>query len=151
MSSIKTYEDLEAEEKRLNALLYSHKESMKENLVGIKKGLKPVAMAASTVGMAFVASKANPLLKLGLNFGFDVLLGKFLLKKAGWLTKIAVPFFMKNFSSHLLHERSKAKIFKRVKSFFSKSGQDAASFMGTVKDKVSDITQEVKQSVASKL
>lgn len=151
MSSIKTYEDLEAEEKRLNALLYSHKEAMKENLVGIKKGLKPVAMAASTVGMAFVASKANPLLKFGLNFGFDVLLGKFFLRKAGWLTRIAVPFFMKNFSSHILKERNKAKILNKIKSFFSKSGDGAASFMGAVKEKMSDITQGVKQSVSSKL
>ena len=150
MSSIKTYEDLEAEEKRLLALLYSHKESMKENLAGIKNGLKPFGIAASTLGMAFVAKKTNPLLKLGLHFGFDLLLGKFLLKKAGLLTKLAVPFFIKNFSSHFLHESNKTKIIKAVKSFFNKSGSGAGGFMGSIKDKVSNITEAARQFVSSR-
>jgi hypothetical protein len=93
MSRIKTYEDLEAEEKRLQALLYSHRESLKDSAVSFKASLNPFKMAIGTVGKLFHRDKsASPLASFGLYMGVDVLVRRFLLAKSGWFTKIIASY-----------------------------------------------------------
>ncbi len=118
MSSIRTYEDLEAEEKRLQGLLYSHKANIKDSFSAVKDGLNPVKQAIGTAKRLFSRDKANPMMKFGVDFGVDVLIRRLLLAKAGWFTKIVVPFFVRNYSSYFLNEYKKSKVVQKIVGFF---------------------------------
>lgn len=138
MSSIKTYEDLEAEEKRLQGLLYSHKENIKDSLAAVKANLNPFKQVAATAKRLFSRDRSNPMMKLGLDIGVDVVLRKFLLAKAGWFTKIVVPFFVKNYSSYFINEYKKSKLLQKIRGFFKEARKD-----------VKETTEDVKQSVSN--
>ena len=118
MSRIKTYEDLEAEEKRLQALLYSHKENIRDSFEAVKKGLNPFRQAADTARRLFTRDKSNPMMKFGLDLGVDVLVRRFLLARAGWFTKIVVPFFIKNYSTHFVVQYKKSKLLQNCLLYF---------------------------------
>jgi folate-dependent phosphoribosylglycinamide formyltransferase PurN len=105
MSNIKTYDDLVAEEKRLQALLYSHKEAIKTSFIATRQSLNPIKAAVNTAKNLFTRSKSNPLMKLGVDFGVDVFFRRFVLAKAGWFTKIVLPFVLKNYSTYIIKER----------------------------------------------
>lgn len=124
MSSIKTYQDLEAEEKRLNALLYSHKENIKDSFTAVKQSLNPFRQAVDTAKRLFSRDKTNPMMKFGLDLGVDVLIRRFLLAKAGWFTKIVIPFFIKNYSTHFVNQYKKSKLLQKVWGFFRHSKED---------------------------
>ena len=154
MSRIKTYEDLEAEEKRLQALLYSHRENIKDSFEGVKKGLNPFRQAMDTAKKLFTRDKSNPMMKFGLDLGVDVLIRRFLLAKAGWFTKIIVPFFIKNYSTHFVGQYKKSKLLQRIWSYFKQEAKDVKDTVNDgvhdIKEDVIDATQEVKQSVTNK-
>ena len=118
MSSIKTYEDLEAEEKRLQALLYSHKANIKDSFSAVKDGLNPFKQAVDTAKKLFHRDKTNPMMKFGVDLGVDVLIRRLLLAKAGWFTKIVVPFFVRNYSSYFLNEYKRSKVIQKIVGFF---------------------------------
>ena len=145
MSSIRTYEDLEAEEKRLQALLYSHKENLKDSFAAVKEGLNPFKQVANTVRKLFSRDKSNPLMLAGVGLGVDVLLRRFLLVKSGWLTKIVVPFFIKNYSTHFIKEYKKNKFLQKIGSFFKQSKK---GFKNTAQEVVDDVTEGVKDTVS---
>jgi hypothetical protein len=140
MSSIKTYEDLEAEEKRLNALLYSHKENIKDSFTTVKHGLNPFRQAVGTAKRLFSRDKTNPMMKFGLDLGVDVLIRRFLLAKAGWFTKIVVPFFVKNYSTHFVNQYKKSKILQKVWGFFRQK-------KGDIKDPSTGAGEQVRRPV----
>ena len=118
MSSIRTYEDLEAEEKRLHALLYSHKANIKDSFSAVKHSLNPVRQALDTAKKLLSRDKTNPMMKFGVDFGVDVLVRRLLLSKAGWVTKIIVPFVVRNYSSFFLTEYKRLKVIKKIVGFF---------------------------------
>ena len=124
MSSIRTYEDLEAEEKRLQALLYSHKENIKDSFSAVKDGLNPFKQAMDTAKKLFSRDKTNPVMKFGVDLGVDVLIRRLLLAKAGWFTKIVVPFFVRNYSSYFLNEYKRSKVIQKVVSFFKSNKKE---------------------------
>ena len=49
----------------------------------------------------------------------DLVLKRIVLSKAGWFARLVVPFFMKNFSSHVIAD-NKDKIFNKLFSWFGK-------------------------------
>ena len=110
---ISTYEDLEREEQLLEALLHSQKELIQIEIGLLKQQLKPAQMALQFVGKITTADKHNPLLRQGANTLIDVVLKNVVLAKSGWLTKIIVPFFVKNYSSHLIAD-NKDKVINKV-------------------------------------
>lgn len=118
MSSIRTYEDLEAEEKRLQALLYSHKANIEDSFSAVKDSLNPFKQAIDTVKKLLSRDKTNPMMKFGVDFGVDVLVRRLLLSKAGWVTKIIVPFVVRNYSSFFLTEYKRLKVIKKIVGFF---------------------------------
>lgn len=117
---IKTYEDLEQEERRLQAQLQSYKSLIGEDIDGIKSGLNPFKKAAGTVKNLFTRDDNGPLLNFGLNFGLDVLVRRILLGRAGWLTKVVVPYLIKNYASHLFTENQRRGVAKTVSNFLTK-------------------------------
>jgi hypothetical protein len=62
----------------------------------------------------------GPFVNFGLDFGIDLLIRRILLAKAGWLTKIVIPFVMKNYSSHIINDEKREKLTKKIKEFFNK-------------------------------
>lgn len=148
MSRIKTYEDLEAEEKRLQALLYSHKESVKDSFASFKTSLTPWRLAMSTVGKIFhTDSTANPLMKFGLDIGVDVLVRRILLAKSGWFTKIIVPFIIKNYSTHVVKQNKVAGIINKIKSFFTDAKKDVKEKAHDIKEDIKDTAADIKDSI----
>ena len=123
MSSIRTYEDLEAEEKRLQALLYSNKANIKDSFSAVKDSLNPFKQAIDTVKKFLSRDKTNPIMKFGVDFGLDILIRRLLLSKAGWFTKLVVPFVVRNYSSHFLTQYKRLKIIQKIVGFF-KSNND---------------------------
>ncbi|HVG17134.1 MAG TPA: hypothetical protein VM935_19330 [Chitinophagaceae bacterium] len=157
MSSIKTYDDLLAEEKRLQALLYSHKESIKTSLVATKQSLNPFKSAVSTAKSLFTRSKTNPLMKLGVDFGVDVFFRRYVLAKAGWFTKIILPFVLKNYSTYIIRERRPPSVLGKIMGIFkgTKKGvrskaadirEDAKDSIDTLKDSVQDTAIDIKEA-----
>jgi len=122
MSEIKinSYEDLEKERKRLMQKLRSQEELIKVDIAGVREGLKPFGKAMETVNKLATRDNTAPIFNFGMEMGIDLFVRKFLLARAGWLTKIVIPFFVKNYSSHFIGEGKREALMKRVKGFFQK-------------------------------
>jgi len=118
-STIRTYEDLLAERKRLESLLQTQKQIIRQDIDEIKEELVPVKTAINFVGKLTTQDHSNPLLNGTINTIIDLVVRKGLLAKAGWFTKFIVPFVMKNFSSHVVDEK-KDDILRKVFSLFKR-------------------------------
>ena len=120
---IRTYEDLEKEEQLLEELLRSQKELIQIEIDLLKQQLKPAQVALQFVGKITTADKHNPLLTGGANTIIDTVLKNFVLARSGWITKMLVPFFIKNYSSHLIADNKDNIINKVVSIFSNKNGR----------------------------
>lgn len=122
---ITTYEDLLEEEQRLQQLLDAQKKLVQSDIEEIKLELAPAIQAVSFAGRLITRDGSNPLVNMGVNSVIDVVIKKGLLGKSGWLARLAVPFFLKNFSSHVVNDNlDKIKGgFQAVKNWFSKNGK----------------------------
>jgi hypothetical protein len=125
--TIRTYADLCAERERLQVLLASQKQRVVEDWNGLKDELSPVKNAFGIVGKMAKGDKTNPLVNVGLKLASDLLLKNFVLAKAGWATKLAVPFVVKNYSSHLLADSGRSIFGKLGKLFGKKKHHNGAS------------------------
>ena len=103
--TIKTYADLCEERDRIKNLMVLQKQKIKDDWKDLKDEFLPVKNAMGVVGKMTSADKSHPLLNVGLKVASDLFLRNFILAKAGWVTKLAVPFVVKNYSSHLIAER----------------------------------------------
>jgi len=118
-STIKTYEDLLAEKQRLQTLMQTQKEIIRGDIDEIKEELAPVKTAISFVGKLTTQDHSNPLLNGTINTVIDLVMRRVVLARAGWFTKLVVPFFVKNFSSHVIDDK-KDDILRKVFSLFKK-------------------------------
>lgn len=119
-NKITTYEDLLEEEQRLLKILRAHEELLKTDVAGIRHGLKPVRKAMDVVNKFATRDHTGPLTTVGLEFGIDLLVRRYILARAGWFTKIAIPFLIKNYSSHLISEEKRDILLTKVRGFFQK-------------------------------
>lgn len=124
---IRTYEDLEREEQLLEDLLRSQKELIQIEVNLLKEQLKPAQIALQFVSKITTADKHNPLLTGGANTIIDTVLRNFVLARSGWITKMLVPFFVKNYSSHLIADNKDSIIHKVASIFSSKNGRSNTS------------------------
>jgi hypothetical protein len=122
-STIRTYEDLLAERQRLESLLHTQKQIIREDIDDIKQALVPVKTAINFVGKLTTQDHSNPILNGTINTVIDLVMNKLVLAKSGWLTRFIVPFIMKNFSSHVVDEK-KDDILRKVFSLFKKKKKD---------------------------
>lgn len=122
-TTIRTYDDLLAEKTRLKALLQVQKAVIRQDVEEIKVELQPVKNAISMVGKFTTRDKSNPLLTGATETIIDLVVKRMILSRTGWLTKLVVPFIMKNVSSHLVNA-NQGKIFSKLFSFFGKKKSD---------------------------
>lgn len=125
---IRSYDDLEKEEELLEELLQAQKELVQLDIANLKAQLKPATAALQIFSKMTSPDKSNPLLTAGANTAIDIILKKFVLARAGWLTKLLVPMAVKNYSSHFIADH-KQDFVQKIFSLFSgnKNGQSGSS------------------------
>ncbi|HMR82239.1 MAG TPA: hypothetical protein PKE30_03875 [Niabella sp.] len=116
---IKSYNDLLEEKQRLRLLLQAQKELVRQDIREIKEELAPVKSVISIAGKLVSKNKSNWLFTTAADKIIDLVVKKLILSRSGWLTRLAVPFVMKNFSSHIIAENKDA-IIEKIVSFFTK-------------------------------
>lgn len=116
---IKTYKDLLEEKGRLENLLNQQQQIVRDDLKQLGEELKPVKSALDTAGKFFTRDNHNLLLNAGANTLIDVLIKRVLLSKTGWITRLVVPFLVKNYSSHIISEK-KGTLIKKLFSWIGK-------------------------------
>jgi len=101
---ITTYKDLLEEKTRLEALLREQKATIRQDIRSIGEEFRPVTSAASFLGKMVTREGGNFFLNASANKLIDIVFKRLLLSRTGWLTKLVVPFLMKNYSSHIISE-----------------------------------------------
>jgi hypothetical protein len=118
-NAIRTYEDLLEEQARLKLLLSAQKELVRQDINVIKQEFAPVKTAISMIGKFTTKENRNGFLTIAADTVIDMVIKRAVLSKAGFITRLVVPFIMKNFSSHVIAE-NKDKIISKLASWFSK-------------------------------
>src|SRR6478672_1938423 len=116
---INTYQDLLDEKKRLEDLLKVQKAAIREDIRQMGEELQPVRSALTVAGKFFTRDNQNLLLNASANTLIDILIKRFVLSKTGWVTRLVIPFLMKNFSSHLISEK-KNTLLRKLFAWISK-------------------------------
>jgi hypothetical protein len=126
MSKIKTYKDLLQEEQRLQAVLKGQENLIRQDLVSLKENLEPIKKVYDQVHKVFTRDNRVPVFNVGLELGIDMLLRRFILARAGWFAKTFVPYFVKNYASHIIGEEKRKAIIKKIEDLFNKIRPKAA-------------------------
>ena len=123
-NKIQTYHDLVEEKKRLEALLIVNKEQISTNWVEMKQEFEPVNNIIGFFGKLTTRDKSNPLVNMGIDVAGDLVLRKFLLARAGWATRLVIPYLVKNYSSNVLVDKGRS-LFQRIRQWLrtDKNGQ----------------------------
>ena len=123
-NTIQTYDDLVEEKKRLEAMLIVHRDRVSTNWVELKKEFEPVNNVIGFFSKLTTRDKSNPIVNMGIDVAGDLLLRKILLARAGWATRLVVPFLLKNYSSNIFADKGKSFL-QRIKYWFQagKNGQ----------------------------
>lgn len=117
---IKTYQDLCDEKKRLENLLNVQKQRVTDDWNSLKEEFKPVQHVFGVIGKMTSINRSNPLLVSGVQMASDLFIKNILLGKAGWFTRLAVPYIVRNYSTHLLADKGKLLI-RRLGSIFRRN------------------------------
>lgn len=100
-----SYEDLLKERQRLEVLLQAQKKVIYHDVQELKAQLQPVNDAVEFIKKITTKDKTSLLLSLGSDIAINTIVKNLILSRAGWLTRIVIPFFLKNYSSHFLAEQ----------------------------------------------
>jgi hypothetical protein len=120
---IRTYDELMVEKERLKLLMTAQKELVRQDVNLIKDELQPVKKAISVIGKFTSKENRGSVLTVAADTVIDMFVKKVLLSKAGFITRMAVPFLMKNFSSHVIAD-NKDKIISKLASLFGKKHEN---------------------------
>jgi hypothetical protein len=104
ISNIKSYDDLLLRKRNLENLLQAQKELIKLDFEELKMEANKYLRPLSSVTDFLTRDKKSWLLGIGANTIIDLLVKKVILSRAGWVTRLIVPFFIKNYSSHFIAE-----------------------------------------------
>jgi len=119
-----SYEELLKEKQQLEILLEAQKQVIRSDVRLLKAELQPVAEALAVVKKFTTMDRTSLLLNIGSDVVINAVVKKFILSRAGWLTRLVVPFLVKNYSSHFLAEQ-KDKWLEKLKGWLShKNGKD---------------------------
>jgi hypothetical protein len=101
MKKIENYSDLKAERIRLRQKRYQLEHDIRNNFESVKENLAPGKLIMDGVSNAFV-SKDHGLIYKGVGILSDLLLKKLIFKNSGLLTRLIVPFIVKNTATNLI-------------------------------------------------
>lgn len=120
IKEVRTYKDLLEERRRLREILAARRIMIKGDFDELKEEFAPVGKVVNVIGNLTTKDKSNPALNAGLDLIIDLLLRRIVLSRAGLITRLAVPFFVKNYSSHLLSDDKASELFSKFKKLFKK-------------------------------
>jgi hypothetical protein len=105
MIKIQTYEDLIKEKQQLEVLLQAQKELIRYDVSKLREQFQPAVDTISFLGKFITRDKSSAIITGGANRVIDLVFKKLILARSGWLTRMIVPFLVKNYSSHLIHDK----------------------------------------------
>ena len=100
-----SYKELLEEKQQLEVLLEAQKQVIRYDVEEIKLKLRPVKETLDFIKKITTKDNSSLLLNIGSEIAINALVKNFILSRAGWLTRIVIPYFLKNFSSHFLSEQ----------------------------------------------
>ena len=115
-NTIRSYNELLIEKQKLQALLIAQRELIRYDIQDLKAEFKPALDAVSLIGKVTTRDGSNPLFTSAANSLIDLILKRIVLSRSGWLSRLAIPFFVKNISSHVIAEH-KDDIMNKLFSF----------------------------------
>lgn len=118
---INSYKELLREKARLRILLAEQEFQIKEDWRLIKHDLKPAALVVATARKLFTRKGGMSAAQLGINIFADGFVRKVLLGKSGWIARWLIPFFIKNYGSHLVDKPG--NLLHKLKHLFGKNGK----------------------------
>ena len=104
--SIDSYEDLLKEKERLELLLQARKMIIHQDVQELKAQLQPVRDVLHFVKKITTRDKTSLLLTIGSDIVINSVVRRFILSRAGWFMRTIIPYFLKNYSSHVLVEQT---------------------------------------------
>lgn len=114
---IRNHDDLLAEKARLKSLLLVQKNQLRHSWEGIEEELEPATKFLGSLSLFSSKKSDNPLLKLGMDLGIDMVMRKTLFRQAGFLTRLGAPILVRNLVSNLLDKKG-AGLLAGIKSIF---------------------------------
>ncbi len=117
--TISSYNDLLREKYMLEQLLQARKELVVHDFEQLKMELRPATAALGFINKITSRDSSNFLVTQGVNKLIDLVVRRGVLARAGWLTKFIVPFFLKNYSSHVIADH-KDEFMRGLMSLISK-------------------------------
>jgi hypothetical protein len=101
-NGIKKYEDLLEEKKRLQLLLVSQKQFIRNDIGSIKQSLKPVKVGYSVVSRFFSKGSRSPVMQLGSQIFTSIVLRILIRKRIGWIKRRVFEILIGNFFANTL-------------------------------------------------
>jgi len=105
MNKIQTYDDLLKEELALQSSLAIQKEIIQKEVIQIRENLEPLKKTISFLSKFFTRDNTSTLVSTGINIAGDIIFKNVILARSGWLTRLVLPYLVKNYSSHVLSEK----------------------------------------------
>jgi hypothetical protein len=118
INQITNYKELLQEKARLKGVLAEQELQIKNDWAVIKEDLRPFTHVTTTIRNLLTRKATMSAMQLGVNIFADGFVKKVLLSNTGWIIRTLVPFFIKNYASHLSDEPG--KIVHKIKNFFRK-------------------------------
>lgn len=112
-NNIETIDDLRAERARLHNQMQLSKIGMRNEISAIKEELNPARQAVGVLNDVLTSPKKG-LLSLGIGLGVDVVLRRTVLARAGWITKLVVPFLVRNVATNIVQKNGKTIVEKSL-------------------------------------
>ena len=111
MTRISNYEDLKLEKARLHNNLLSQKAELRHQILVVKDRVEPLLNVISFLGI-FKKKENDSLLKMGIKTGVELLAHTTMLSKAGWVSKLVIPFVLKGISSTVVDKIKNRRFLK---------------------------------------
>lgn len=102
---MRAYDQLLLEEQQLEEDLRFHRKRIIEKWQHLKASVQPAVIGMKLAENVLTRAETNnPVLNTGVNWAIDLLVKKWILKKSGWITKMLVPFVIKNITSNVIQK-----------------------------------------------
>lgn len=104
---MKAYDKLLLEEQQLEENLKFHRERIIDRWQHLKMSLQPAVIGMRLAENALTRAKTNnTVLNTGVNLAVDLVVNKWILRKSGWITRMLVPFVIKNITSNIIQKKA---------------------------------------------
>ncbi|HMI66493.1 MAG TPA: hypothetical protein VK517_10675 [Cyclobacteriaceae bacterium] len=127
MSDIRTYNDLLAEKKRLEAALLIQKGIVRDDLLELREEFRPVLNVLSTVSKMTTRNGGNPLIAMGVGLLGEVFLANMTLARGASIIRFIVPFLAKKATTYF--GKKDRSIFQKLAGIWRKTRSNGSGVL----------------------